>query len=143
MYPEEFVTRASAAGTPGGNLPVGAGFRVPCWVISPWSTGGKIFSEASDHTSCLRLIESVAAAGGLSGNGPVIFPHISRWRRATFGDLSGALQPGSPQPAPSSPQFDRAVRGASLAAQTASSKLPLPAFPAAAQTLPAQVSSVG
>jgi phospholipase C len=68
-FPEEFVTKASAAGTPGGGLQVGAGFRVPCWVVSPWSTGGKIFPEVSDHSSCLRLIDAVAAAGGLSGPG--------------------------------------------------------------------------
>ena len=37
-FPEEFVTKASAAGTPGGDRPVGAGFRVPCFAISPWST---------------------------------------------------------------------------------------------------------
>jgi len=141
-FPEEFVTKASAAGTPGGDLPVGAGFRVPCFIISPWSTGGKIFSEVSDHTSCLRLIESVAAAGGLSGKGPITFPNISRWRRATFGDFSGALQPGAPQPAPSSPEFDPTVRAANAAAQAASSKLPLPPFPGAAQTLPVQLSSV-
>ena len=93
-YPEEFVTLASPAGTPGGGLPIGAGFRVPAFVISPWSTGGRIFSEVSDHTSCLRLIEAVAAAGGLSGAGPVTFPNISRWRRETFSDLTGALRPG-------------------------------------------------
>ena len=40
-FPEEFVTKASVAGTPGEDLPVGAGFRVPCWVVSPWSVGGK------------------------------------------------------------------------------------------------------
>ncbi len=104
-FPEEFVTMASAAGTPGGDRPVGAGFRVPCFIISPWSTGGKIFSQVSDHTSCLRLIEAVAAAGGLSGRGPIRFPNISRWRRQTFGDLTGALVPGAPFPprrAPSS-----------------------------------------
>jgi phospholipase C len=83
-FPEEFVTNASAAGTPGGGLPVGAGFRVPCWVVSPWSTGGKIFPEVSDHSSCLRLIEAVAAAGRLSGRGPISFPNISHWRRATL-----------------------------------------------------------
>ena len=138
QFPEEFVTKASAAGTPGGGLPVGAGFRVPCWVISPWSTGGKIFSEVSDHTSCLRLIEAVAAAGGLSGRERVTFPNISRWRRQTFSDLTGALT-GTAQPAPSSPQFDPATRAADLAAQTASSKLPLPPFPGADQTMPVQL----
>jgi len=137
-FPEEFVTKASAAGTPGGNLPVGAGFRVPCWVVSPWSTGGQIFSEVSDHTSCLRLIETVAAAGGLSGRGPITFPNISRWRRQTFGDLTGVLS-GTAQPAPSSPEFDPATRAANLAAQQAATALPLPPFPGADQTMPVQL----
>ncbi len=138
-FPEEFVTMASAAGTPGGDRPVGAGFRVPCFMISPWSTGGRIFSQVSDHTSCLRLIEAVSAAGGLSGHGPVRFPNISRWRRQTFGDLTGALVPGAPVPAPSSPQFDPTTRATELAAQQASAMLPLPPFPGAAQTMPAQL----
>ena len=137
-FPEEFVTKPSLAGTPGGGLPVGGGFRVPCFIISPWSTGGNIFSQVSDHTSCLRLIESVAGAGGLSGRGPITFPLLSRWRRQTFGDLTGAFS-GSPQPAPSSPEFDPATRAANLAAQQASSKLPQPAFPGTNQTMPVQV----
>ena len=138
QYPEEFVTKASALGTPGGDLPVGFGFRVPCFIISPWSTGGKIFSEASEHSSCLRLIESVAAAGGLSGKGPVTFPLISRWRRLVSSDLTGALS-GPALPAPSSPQFEPATTAANLAAQEVSSKLPQPAFPGADQTMPVQL----
>jgi phospholipase C len=138
QFPEEFVTKASAAGTPGGDLPVGAGFRVPSFVISPWSVGGNIFSGVSDHSSCLRLIESVAVAGGLSGRGPVVFPFISRWRRQTFGDLTGALS-GAAQPAPTSPEFDPATRAANLAAQTAASTLPQPAIPGQDQTMPVQV----
>ena len=122
----------------GGNLPVGLGFRVPCFVISPWSTGGQIFSETSDHSSCLRMIESVAAAGGLSGKGPIHFPNISRWRRQVSGDLTGALS-GTAKPAPSSPEFTPAVRAANLAQQTASSTLPQPAFPGADQTMPVQL----
>ncbi|MBM9507440.1 phospholipase C [Actinacidiphila acididurans] len=137
-FPEEFVTMPSPLGTPGGNLPVGAGFRVPCWVVSPWSTGGKIFSDVSDHGSCLRLVESVAAAGGLSGRGPVTYPNLSRWRRQTFSDLTGALS-GTAQPAPTSPEFDPAVRAANVAAQTESANLPLPAFPGADQSAPFQV----
>ena len=132
-YPEEFVTLASPAGTPGGGLPIGAGFRVPAFVISPWTVGGQIFSGVSDHTSCLRLIEAVAAAGGLSGKGPVTFPNISRWRRKTFSDFTEALRQGKAQPAPSNTQFDAATTAANLAAQTASARLPLPARPGADQ----------
>ncbi len=39
-YPEEFVTLASP-GTPGGGLPVGAGFRVPCFPHLAWTVGGR------------------------------------------------------------------------------------------------------
>jgi len=135
-YPEEFVTLSSPAGTPGGGLPVGAGFRVPAFVISPWTVGGRIFSEVSDHTSCLRLIEAVAAAGGLSGKGPVSFPNVSRWRRATFSNLTGALGSGTPQPAPTSTQFDPSTTAANLAAQKTASLQPLPSRPGASQQMP-------
>ncbi len=132
-YPEEFITLASQAGTPGGGLPVGAGFRVPAFVISPWTVGGRIFSEVSDHTSGLRLIEAVAAAGGLSGKGPVTFPNVSRWRRATFSDWTGSLRPVPGQAAPSSTQFAAATTAANLAAQQAASLQPMPARPGADQ----------
>jgi phospholipase C len=132
-FPEEFVTLASPAGTPGGGLPVGAGFRVPAFVISPWTVGGRIFSEVSDHTSGLRLIETVAAAGGLSGSGPVTISNISRWRRATFSDLTGALRRVKAQPAPSDAQFTPATTAANLAAQQAAARQPLPPRPGATQ----------
>jgi phospholipase C len=132
-YPEEFVTLASPAGTPGGGLPIGAGFRVPAFVISPWTVGGQIFSGVSDHTSGLRLIEAVAAAGGLSGKGPVTFPNISRWRRQTFSDWTGALRPVAGQAAPASTQFTAATTAANLAAQQTASLQPMPARPGADQ----------
>jgi phospholipase C len=132
-FPEEFVTLASPAGTPGGGLPIGAGFRVPCFLISPWTVGGHIFSEVSDHTSCLQLIETVAAAGGLSGKGPVTFPGPSRWRRKTFSDFTGALNLKKAQPAPSNTQFTPATTAANLAAQQTASRLPLPPRPGATQ----------
>jgi phospholipase C len=135
-YPEEFVTLASPAGTPGGGLPIGAGFRVPCFVISPWSVGGRIFSEVSDHTSCLQLIEAVTAAGGLSAKGAVTFPGPSRWRRATMSNLTRALQPVTAQPAPSSNEFDPATTAANLAAQQAAALQALPPRPGAAQQFP-------
>jgi phospholipase C len=138
-FPEEFVPGLNKAGnTPGEGIPIGAGFRVPCFIISPWSTGGQVFSQVSDHTSCLRLIESAAASGGLSGRGPIRFPNVSRWRRKTFSDLTGALS-GPSRLAPASREFLPSVRAANLAAQTASSKLPQPLIPARAQIMPTQV----
>ena len=142
-YPEEFVTLASPAGTPGGGLPLGAGFRVPAFVISPWTVGGQIFSEVSDHTSGLRLIEAVAAAGGLSGAGPVTFPNVSRWRRKTFSDWTGALRGGRAQAAPTSTQFDASTTAANLAAQQAASLQPMPTRPGADQQTSLTLSPTG
>jgi phospholipase C len=98
--------------------------------------GGHIFSEVSDHTSCLRLVEAVAAAGGLSGNGPVTISNISRWRRKTFSDFTGALRPVKAQPAPSNTQFDPTTTAANLAAQQTASLQPMPPRPGATQHLP-------
>jgi phospholipase C len=98
--------------------------------------GGHIFSDVSDHTSCLRLIETVAGAGGLSGKGPVTFPGPSRWRRQTMSDFTKALQPVTPRPAPSNNQFNPATTAANLAAQKAAAQQPLPPAPGATQQFP-------
>lgn len=138
-YPEEFVHKISSGGTPGNGLPIGAGFRVPAFVVSPWSVGGRIFSKTSDHTSCLRLIEAVAAAGGLSGKGPVEFANLSGWRRKTFSDLTDALRRlDSPQPAPSNTEFESGTRAVNVAAQTDAATQPLPPRPGGTQHMPSQ-----
>ncbi len=40
-------------------LPIGAGFRVPCIVVSPWTAGGWVCSQPFDHTSVLQFLERV------------------------------------------------------------------------------------
>ena len=66
--------------------------------------------------------------------GPVTFPNISRWRRKTFSDWTGAIRPGTPpQAAPTSTQFTPATTAANLAAQQAAALLPLPPRPGATQ----------
>ncbi|MFT4082088.1 MAG: alkaline phosphatase family protein [Nocardioides sp.] len=139
-YPEEYVSLSSPKGTPGGGLPVGAGFRVPCLIVSPWTVGGHIYSQVSDHTSPLRLIEEITAAGGLSGNGAVRFEAITDWRRATFDDLAGAFQTEA-QDAPTDTEFDSETREANYEAQLAASTQPMPALPGATQSLPHQEDS--
>src|SRR5580658_7504671 len=67
------------AGTPGEYIdgqPIGAGFRVPCIIVSPSTQGGWIASEAFDHTSVLQFLESWTG---------VTVPNITSWRRSTFG----------------------------------------------------------
>ncbi len=72
--PGEYLTASvmpeSAAGIAG---PIGLGFRVPMWVVSPFSRGGYICSETFDHTSQLRFLEQ---------RFDVKAPNISSWRQS-------------------------------------------------------------
>ena len=63
-------------------MPICAGFRVPCVVVSRWTAGGWVSSERFDHTSVLRLLEKVTG---------VHEPNISAWRRKTFGDMTSVF----------------------------------------------------
>jgi phospholipase C len=73
-------------------LPVGFGFRVPLILISPWTRGGWVTSEVSDHTSVLQFLEKWTAAVGKPAN----CPNISAWRRQVSGDLLNAFDFSSP-----------------------------------------------
>jgi phospholipase C len=61
--------------------PYGLGPRVPMYVLSPWSRGGRVHSEVSDHTSVIRFMEPLRRAE----------PNISPWRRAVCSDLTSAF----------------------------------------------------
>jgi phospholipase C len=142
-YPDEYVKVPSPRGTPGGGLPSGSGFRVPCFIISPWTVGGHIYSQVADHTSPLQLIEAITAAGGLNGTPStqaggrtaVTFSAISPWRRTTFDDFSGAFQ-DSALPAPTDAEFVQDARQANYLAQRSASAQPMPPRPGAAQSFP-------
>lgn len=69
------------------DLPVGLGFRVPLVLISPWTRGGWVTSEVSDHTSIIQFLEQWTTALGT----PAICPNISPWRRRVCGDLTNAF----------------------------------------------------
>jgi phospholipase C len=73
-------------------MPVGLGFRVPLILISPWTRGGWVTSEVSDHTSVVQFLEKWTDALGT----PAICPNISAWRRSVCGDLTGAFDFDSP-----------------------------------------------
>lgn len=66
---------------PRGN-PIGLGFRVPLMIVSPWTRGHLVYSEVSDHTSVIKLIEKRFG---------VRCPNISPWRRAVVSDLTAAF----------------------------------------------------
>jgi phospholipase C len=117
------------AGTPGEfvkNLPIGAGFRVPCILVSPWTAGGWVSSERMDHTSVLQFLEAFTG---------VHEPNISDWRRATFGNMTRALRfQSSPSVAPVMPDTSGLVTLAKFAADN----LPKPTLPGRDQQAPVQ-----
>lgn len=124
--PDEFVTLTSPNGIPGGGLPIGGGFRVPCIIVSPWTAGGWVCSEPFDHTSNLQFLERVTG---------VRAPNISDWRRKTFGDFTLIFRfDDKPVGPPVMPDT-----GADLAlAQYETATLPPPTAPASNQVPPVQ-----
>jgi phospholipase C len=68
-----------------GLQPIGAGFRVPAIIISPWTVGVGVITQPFDHTSILQFLEKVTGVQCLP-NLPV-----GGWRRQTFGDLTSAF----------------------------------------------------
>jgi phospholipase C len=106
--------------------PVGLGSRVPLWVVSPWSRGGYVNSQVSDHTSVLRFLEKVTG---------VEEPNISAWRRTVCGDLTSCFDFTAPDY--SVPALPDTVE--LMARADAGAKLPAVALPAAGtQFVPAQ-----
>jgi len=67
---------------------VGLGFRVPMIIASPWTRGGFVNSEVSDHTSVLQFLEKFIQKKHKKN---VTIDNISNWRRAVCGDLSSAF----------------------------------------------------
>jgi len=117
------------AGTPHefvNGLPVGGGFRVPCIIVSPWTTGGWVCSQRFDHTSVLQFLEKFTG---------VRESNISDWRRSAFGDLTAAFRfQESRKEAPVLPD----TVGALSLAQYSSVNLPKPTLPGADQQAPKQ-----
>ncbi|WP_215543906.1 alkaline phosphatase family protein [Amycolatopsis sp. CA-230715] len=81
-------------------VPIGAGIRVPCVIVSPWTQGGFVAREPFDHTSVLQFLEKITG---------VREPNISAWRRATFGDLTSALGLDGHRPFPKLPETKDAL----------------------------------
>jgi phospholipase C len=108
------------------SLPIGAGFRVPCIIVSPWTQGGWIASETFDHTSVLQFLETLTG---------VTIPNITPWRRQTFGDLTSAL--GAYPSGGRFPWLPNTKRALERAVQEVTT-LPPAVFPGAIQTPPVQ-----
>jgi phospholipase C len=121
------LTRTAYANVP-PNTPIGMGFRVPMFIVSPWSRvkGGAVYSEVVDHTSVIQFIEK---------RFNVSSPNISPWRRAVAGDITAAFDFKSP-PDFSWPDLPD-TSGYVAAANQQCADLPSPPLPVT-QSMPAQ-----
>ncbi|MGO4700750.1 phosphocholine-specific phospholipase C [Dyella sp. 2RAB6] len=102
-YGEMTLADADAAEN-NASIPVGLGPRVPMLIISPWTAGGKVYSQLTDHTSVVQFLEqwSIAKALGTESpaRGSTRCEAISNWRRSVCGDLTAAFdfRPSLPRP---------------------------------------------
>jgi phospholipase C len=91
----------SPAGTPGewlnvendvfgylGQTYTGPGFRVPFYIISPWTRGGHVFTEYADHNSQIMFVEEWLGALGYKG---ATTDQMPAWRRAHVSNLVKAF----------------------------------------------------
>lgn len=67
-------------------VPSGPGFRVPFYVISPWTRGGRVYTAPSDHNSQILFLEEWAAA---ALDKPFTVDMMNPWRRQNMDDLVG------------------------------------------------------
>ncbi|PHH74029.1 hypothetical protein CDD80_3412 [Ophiocordyceps camponoti-rufipedis] len=65
----------------------GPGFRVPMYIISPWTRRGGVYTEHADHNSQLLFIERWQSAKGRN----VTTREMGPWRREKMGDLVAAF----------------------------------------------------
>jgi len=90
----------AVSGSGGIRGPIGMGFRVPCFVMSPYSRGGLMVHDVFDHTSQLQLI-------GKRWGVPV--PNLTPWRASVTRDMTSAFNFAAP-PDPSPPNLDHPTR---------------------------------
>ena len=71
----------------------GPGFRMPFYIISPWTRGGHVFTEHADHNSQTMFVETWLEALGYKN---VRTPNITPWRRAHMSNLVNAFDFNKP-----------------------------------------------
>lgn len=80
----------------GGKTPIGFGPRVPMLIVSPWTRGGNVFSEVSDHTSTLKFMEEWVGKDSKTGKYLAPADNISVWARKTSSNLVNAFDFANP-----------------------------------------------
>ena len=70
----------------------GPGFRLPFYIVSPWTRGGSVFTEHADHNSQIMFIEEWLAAKGKN----VVTDQMVHWRREHMSSLVNAFDFANP-----------------------------------------------
>src|SRR5215217_763487 len=70
--------------------PIGLGYRVPMLIASPWSKGGFVNSQVSDHTSTIMFLETFLSK---KTGKKIRSNQVSSWRRAICSDLTSTFRP--------------------------------------------------
>ena len=70
-----------------GLSPTGPGFRVPFYIVSPWTRSGGVFTEAASHESQIMFLEEWAKAHGK----PFHVNEVNTWRRKHMSNLIHAF----------------------------------------------------
>ncbi|KAK4945723.1 hypothetical protein LTR10_015071 [Elasticomyces elasticus] len=70
----------------------GPGYRLPFYIISPWTRGGHVFTEKADDNSQIMFVEKWLAAKGINA----VTNQMPAWRRAHMSDLTAAFDFSSP-----------------------------------------------
>jgi phospholipase C len=65
-----------------------AGFRVPFYMISPWTRGNRVFTERADHNSHILFVEEWLKARGYQN---ITTGEMVSWRREHMSNLVSAL----------------------------------------------------
>ncbi|KAJ5161901.1 phosphoesterase family-domain-containing protein [Penicillium capsulatum] len=76
-----------------GDVYVGPGFRLPFYMISPWTRGNRVFTERADHNSQILFVEEWLTARGYKNHRTDQMVH---WRREHMSDLVNALNFADP-----------------------------------------------
>jgi phospholipase C len=70
----------------------GPGFRLPFYIVSPWTRGGAVFTEHADHNSQIMFVEEWLAAKGKNVKTDEMVP----WRREHMSSLVNAFDFANP-----------------------------------------------
>lgn len=102
-YGDHVTPYHAPQGTPGewihdpygffGYTPIGPGYRLPFFIVSPWTRGSYVFTEHADHTSQIMFVEKWLEALGYDN---VQLENITPWRRAHMSNLVNAFDFDNP-----------------------------------------------